>query len=195
MAQGNNHPHPDLIQAFFDQTLDPQSAGALQEHLGACQQCQAELACLTSLAGRLAALPEFSLARDLSPGVLSRLSASEPLARGITWTLTVEALLASLAVAVLIPAIQVPPWSMVVQQARQQLLGGAQIFLAQLASGWVVWWAKLELSLKSALGYLQSWNRAPASLPSPWFLVLVGAGLAILVNMLLLRRSPQKNHP
>jgi anti-sigma factor RsiW len=194
MAKQINHPHPDQLQAFFDQALDQESACSLQEHLELCLDCREELARLENLTARLESLPEFALERDFSLAVLSQLKENQMLSRRITWTLVLEALAAGAVIGALIPVIRVASWLPGLVSIRQELLAAVNIFLTQLASSWIVWWAQLQLNLKTALIPLLSQTNFPAALPSPWILILAAVSMGVLINYLLLRLTPLNNH-
>jgi hypothetical protein len=191
-----NHPNPDLLQAFIDQVLDKQDALAIQDHLDGCPACREELARLDLLITRLENLPEFSLTRDLSKVVLEELRDSKKLSLSLTWTLVIEALAAGAVIGALIPAIQAAAWIPQVLNTRQEILAAVNIFLTQLASSWMVWWAQLQLNIKVFLDPTQIQFNLPAAMPSPWILILAAGVLVIFVNFILLRINPiqDNNH-
>ncbi|MCJ7717912.1 MAG: zf-HC2 domain-containing protein, partial [Anaerolineales bacterium] len=178
---------------YLDQALEFSSVQTLQEHLETCPECQATLSRLEVAITHLENLPEFSLDKDLSGFVLSQLQEDKKLSRGITWTLVAEALVGSAVLGLLIPIFQAAAWMPRLLDTRQKILAGVNIFITQLASNWLVWWAQTQLSFSQLIKPLQSQINLPASLPSPWILILAAGGVAILVNYFLLRTNPQGN--
>lgn len=183
----NSHPDPDQIQAFFDQILDPGTARDLQAHLEGCPDCRAALERLENLACQLSALPEFTLSRDLSREVLAHLRESQQLSPGIGWTLGLETLAAGILIGVLLPIIRAAAWWTDLAGAPRELLVQGNIILTQLASSWMIWWARLELDLTRSLQAFKIPVNLAAWLPSPWILVLAAGAAALLINFLLLR--------
>jgi len=194
MAKHLAHPHPHQIQAYFDQALDQESADSIQEHLEACPDCREKLARMEALATRLKTLPELSLSKDFSTAVLTQLSDQQTLSRGLAWILALEVLAAGSVIGALIPVIRSADWLSGLVSTRQELLAAVNIFLTQLASSWMVWWVKLSLNLKINLASLLSRTGFPPGMPSPWILILAAGGLVVLINYLLLRLAPFKNH-
>ena len=185
-----NHPDPDQLQAFIDQALDEPAALAIQDHLDGCPACREELTRLDTLITSLENLPEFSFQDDLSNVVLVKLQESKKLSLSLTWTLVIEALAAGAVIGALIPVIKAASWLPQVFNTRQEILAAVNIFLAQLASTWMVWWAQLQLNLKVVLDPSQIQFSLPAALPSPWIMVLTAGVLVIIVNIILLRINP-----
>jgi hypothetical protein len=189
-----NHPDPDLLQAYIDQVLDKQDALEIQDHLDGCPACREELVRLNLLITHLENLPEFSLTRDLSKVVLEELRDSKKLSLSLTWTLVIEALAAGAVIGALIPAIQAAAWIPQVLNTRQEILAAVNIFLTQLASSWMVWWAQLQLNIKVFLDPTQIQFNLPAAMPSPWILILAAGVLVIFVNFILLRINPIRDN-
>ena len=190
MKDKTNHPDLDQFQAFIDQVLDEQAALVIQDHLNGCPACREELAGLDTLITRLENLPEFSLQTDLTSAVLVKLQDSKKLSLGLTWTLVIEALAAGAVIGALIPVIEAAAWLPQFLNTRQEFLVAVNIFLTQLASSWMVWWAQLQLNLKVFLDPTQIQFNLPAALPPPWILILVAGVLSIFVNFILLRINP-----
>lgn len=193
MKNKTNHLKPDQLQAYLDQALELSSVQALQEHLEICPVCQASLSRLEGLITRLENLPEVRFDKDLSGFVLTQLREDQKLSRGITWTLVAEALVGGAVLGLLIPIFQAAAWMPQLLDTRQKILSGVNIFITQLASNWLVWWAQTQLSFSQLIKPLQSQIYLSTSLPSPWILILAAGGLAILVNFFLLRTNPQGN--
>lgn len=189
-----NHLDPDLLQAFIDQVLDKQDALAIQDHLDGCPACREELARLNLLITRLENLPEFSLTRDLSKVVLEELRDSKKLSLSLTWTLVIEALAAGAVIGALIPVIEAAAWLSKILNTRQEFLVTVNIFLTQLASNWLVWWAQLQLDIKVFLDPTQIQFNLPAAMPSPWILILAAGVLGIFANFILFRINPVRGN-
>lgn len=193
MNDKNNHLSADQIQAILDQGLEIQKSGYFQEHLESCPSCREELERQKTLITRLEKLPEISFDKDLSGDILSQIREQKYSLSGITWTLVLEALAAGAVIGALIPVFQAASWLPGFIYTRQKILAALNIFLTQLASTWIVWWAQLQLDLKGFIEPFISYTSLPSPLPSPWVLIIGTAGIGILVNYLLLRKNPIKN--
>jgi anti-sigma factor RsiW len=195
MKNQTNHPDLDQFQALIDQVLEKSAALAIQDHLDGCPACREELARLNLLITRLENLPEFSLTKDLSSIVLVKLRENKKVTSGLTWALVIEALAAGAVIGALIPTIQAASWLPQVINTPQKILAAVNIFLTQLASSWLVWWAQLQLNLKVFLDPTRIQFNLPAALP-PWILILAAGVLGIFVNFFLLRINPiqDNNH-
>ncbi len=185
-----NHPDLNQLQAFVDQVLNDPAALEIQEHLDGCPACQKKLARLNLLITRLENLPEVPLPKDLSSMVLVKLRGNKKVISGLTWALVIETLAAGAVIGALIPAIQTAAWLPQVLNTPQEILAAVNIFLTQLASSWLVWWAQLQLNLKVFLNPSQIQFNLPAALPSPWILILAAGALSIFLNYFLLRNNP-----
>ncbi|MFV1949876.1 MAG: hypothetical protein ACC633_08100, partial [Anaerolineales bacterium] len=155
-----------------------------------CPACQKKLARLNLLITRLENLPEVPLPKDLSSMVLVKLRGNKKVISGLTWALVIETLAAGAVIGALIPAIQTAAWLPQVLNTPQEILAAVNIFLTQLASSWLVWWAQLQLNLKVFLNPSQIQFNLPAALPSPWILILAAGALGIFLNYFLLRNNP-----
>jgi len=194
MIDNLNHPDLDQIQAFIDKALDEQSLLDIQDHLGGCSACQKELNRLELAISRLADLPEISLSKDLSNAVLTEISNSKKITSGLTWILAIETLAAGAVIGALIPVFQSATWLSQFINTRQDLLAAMNIFLTQLASNWMIWWAQLQLNFKVLLDPLQDQLNLLSTLPSPWILLLTAALLGIFINYFMLRTNPIRNN-
>ncbi len=189
-----NHPDSDQFQAFIDQVLEKSAALAIQDHLDGCPACREELARLNLLIIHLENLPEFSLTKDLSSMVLVKLRENKKVTSDLTWALVIEALAAGAVIGALIPAIQAASWLPQVLNTPGEILAAVNIFLTQLASSWLVWWAQLQLNLKVFLDPTRIQFNLPAALPPPWILILAAGVLGIFVNFFLLRINPIRDN-
>jgi len=189
-----NHPDLDQFQALIDQVLDEPAALVIQDHLDGCPACREELARLDTLITRLENLPEFSLTKDLSSMVLVNLRKNKKVTSGLTRALVIESLAAGAVIGALIPAIQAAAWLPQVLNTPQEILVAVNIFLTQLASSWLVWWAQLQLNLKVFLDPTQIHFNLPAALPPPWILILAAGVLGIFANYFLLRINPIRDN-
>ncbi len=189
MTEKSAHLTEDQLQAYFDGALDPGAARNVQAHLASCPTCQEAFSRLESLAFQLENLPEFDLTRELAEPVISRLRVERSLSPGITWTLIIEALAAGTALGLLIPAIRSAGWLSGLLPSQQALQATLNIYLTQLASSWLVWWAGLRLQISHlSQGLLAEASQLPVPI-SPWILIAAAGGLGILINYLLLGRQ------
>jgi len=193
MNKPNDHIPSDMLHAYLDQTLEQADIQDILQHLDHCPTCLEELKRLEGIFASLESLPEVTLDKDLSIAVLSRLKEESILSRGITWTLILEALAASTVISLLIPALKTSTWLPQLIDAQTEIQAAINIFLTQLASSWLVWWAGLRLNFEHFTKSLLTFNSLPAGAISPWILVLAAAGLGVLANYFLLRMNPLGN--
>lgn len=189
MIDRDDHLTEDQLQSYLDQELEPGESAWVPGHLAACPACRARLSRLERLSFHLESLPPLDLARDLSAPVLAQLKADRNLSPGITWALALEALGAGAVIGLLVPVLQAAGWLSGLLSTRQDLEAALQVFLTQLASTWLVWWAGLRLQI-SQVG--QSLLPNPSQLPiplSPWFLIGASGVLVIALNYVLLGRQ------
>ena len=196
MTDQNQHIPNDQLQALLDGVLEPKKSEEVQSHLDTCPTCRDELTRLEALSYQLDNLPEVSLSRDLSGVVLSQLQSERNLSPAITWALVVEALAAGAVIAVLIPALQAAGWLPRLLEVQQTLGAALNLFLAQLASSWLVWWAELKLQLDQVISFFNPGSIFQIGTLSPWLVVGLAGGSAVLINALLLggRFLPNGNH-
>jgi hypothetical protein len=183
----NQHPDQDDLQAYLDQALLPGSSREVEEHLESCPACREKIAILEKIFTRLETLPEIPLHKDFSPGVLEMIRDQKQISRSLTWTLVFEGLAAGAILGLVIPALQFTPWIPRLMNAQLEIEAGLNIFLAQLFSSWMLWWAQLKFSFTHLVEPLQVPLEIPAFLPNPWIWILLAAGLGILINGLLLK--------
>jgi hypothetical protein len=186
-----NDPHPkrDTLQAYLDQALVPSSSRDLEEHLESCPACREEITSLEKMIIRLETLPEIPLPKDFSPGVLEMIRDQKQLSRGVTWTLVIEAIAAGVILGLIIPALQFSPWIPRLLTTQLEIRAGLNIFLTQLFSSWMRWWAQLKFSLNHLVESFRVPLEIPAALPAPWIWILFAAGLGVLINGLLLKTN------
>jgi hypothetical protein len=142
---------------------------------------------------QLDSLPEIKLEKDLTIPELTQLREESKFSLGITWTLILEALGAATVIGLLIPVIQAASWLPQLIDTQTEIRAAINIFLTQLASSWLFWWAGLRLNFEQFTKSLISFDNLPVSGISPWILVLAAAGIGILVNYFLLRFDPLRN--
>lgn len=193
MTDPNRHLKNDQLQAYLDSVLEPSDIENFQAHLKTCTTCKKELENMESLEASLESLPSLSLGKDLSSLVISQLKKEQSLSPAITWTLIIEALAAGTVIAVLIPVFQAAGWLPRLLDTGLELQAAVNIFLTQLASNWLVWWAGLKLQFDQFLGTLNPLANLPGDIISPWILIGIAGGLVILLNALLLGRQPIQN--
>ena len=183
----DQHPDRDQLQSYLDQTLDPITSRLFADHLASCSTCQAEVLRFEVLYNRLETLPEISLEKDLSSVVLHAIRDQKQLSRGITWTLVIEAISAGVVLGLMIPALRAAVWIPRLKDTQLEILAAINIFLTQLASSWILWWAKLQVSFTQLIKPLQTSGVPLSTLPAPWVWILLAVGLGILLNGLLLK--------
>ncbi len=185
----NQHPDQDTLQAYLDQALAPGSSREVEEHLESCPACREKIAGLEKMFTRLETLPEISLHKDFSPGILEMIRVQKQLSRSITWTLVVEGITAGAILGLVIPALQLTPWIPRLLNTQTEIQAGVNIFLAQLFSSWMLWWAQLKFSFTHLAEILQVPLEIPAALPATWIWTLLAVGLGVLINGLLLKTN------
>ena len=183
----DQHPDQDQLQSYLDQTLDPMTSRLFADHLTSCSSCQAEVLKFEVLYTRLETLPEISLENDLSSVVLRAIRDEKLLSRGITWTLVIEAIGAGVVLGLMIPALRATVWIPRLMDTQLEIRAAVNIFLTQLASSWILWWAKLQVSFTQLIKPLQTSGVPLSPLPAPWVWILLAVGLGILLNGLLLK--------
>lgn len=189
-----NHPIDNQqIQAYLDGDLEPSQANTILSHLETCSSCREELAHLQALQTHLMKLPEFKLSRDLSKQVVAQLKDERSLSPAITWTILFEAVAAGAVIGALIPVFQAAGWLPSLLETRLELQAGLNIFLLQLASSWLVWWAGLKLQLGQLLTSFQALEGLTLGGFSPWAIMAVAGGLLFTLNALLLSQKPLRN--
>ncbi|HDN04799.1 MAG TPA: hypothetical protein ENF27_02550 [Chloroflexi bacterium] len=196
MNKGTNHISTDQIQAYLDQGLDQAEHQEVEIHLDQCPACREELSRLEIIFARLKKLPPLELEKDLSLAVLAQLREESKLSLGITWTLVLEALGAGTVIGLLIPAIRAASWLPVLADTKTEIQAAINIFLTQLASSWLVWWAGLRMNIEQTAKSLFSTIYSPSIEFSPWILILAAGGIGLLANYILLRSDPirGRNH-
>jgi anti-sigma factor RsiW len=71
--------HPDIeLSAYLDGELAGEELARVEAHLASCEECRASLEDLRTLVGRARALDDRPPARDLWPGIASRLAEATP---------------------------------------------------------------------------------------------------------------------
>ncbi len=185
----DQHPDQDDLQAYLDQALVPGSSREVEEHLESCPACREKTAILEEIFTRLETLPEIPLRKDFSPGVLEMIRDQKQISRSLTCTLIFEGLAAGAILGLIIPALQFTPWIPRLINTQVEIQAGLNIFLAQLFSSWILWWAQLKFSFNHLAESLQVPLALPADLPEPWIWILLAAGLGILINGLLLKTN------
>jgi len=185
----SNQPHPnrDTLQGYLDQILDPKNSQLVEEHLGSCSSCQEQIDSLEKLYLRLDTLVEISLNKDFSQGVMEMIQDQKQVSRGITWTLVIEAITAGIILGVILPALKFSTWIPRLVNTQLEIQIGLNIFLAQLFSQWMLWWAQLKFSFTQFTEPFQIPLDFSTILPTAWIWILLAAGLGLLINGLLLR--------
>jgi hypothetical protein len=196
MNKETSHISTDKLQTFLDQELDQVGLQDVQLHLDHCPSCREELSRLESVFTRLESLPSLVLEKDLSRSVLTQLQDEKKLSLGITWTLVLEALGAGTVIGLLIPAFQAAAWMPLLVDTQTEIRAAINIFMTQLASSWLVWWAGLRLNIEQTAKSLLTPGYFPSGEFSPWILILTAAGIGLLANYILLRSNPirSRNH-
>ena len=196
MNKGTIHLSTDQLQAYLDQGLDQAKHQEVEIHLEQCPACQEELSKFEIIFTRLESLPALELEKDLSLPVLAQLREETKLSLGITWTLVLEALGAGTVIGLLIPAIRATSWLPVLADTQTEIQAAINIFLTQLASSWLVWWAGLQFNLEQTAKSIFSTGYFPSGEFSPWILILAAVGIGLLANYVLLRSNPirSQNH-
>ena len=184
-----HHPNQDTLQGYLDQVLDYKNSQIVEEHLDSCPACREQIDSLEMLYLRLGTLPEILLNKDFSPGVMEMIQDQKQVSRGITWTLVIEVITAGIILGLIIPALKFSTWFPRLVNTQLEIRIGLNIFLAQLSSQWMSWWAQLKLSFTHFTDPFQIPLDSSTTLPSAWIWVLLAAGLGLLINGLLLRTN------
>ena len=150
MNKQTMHIPTDKLLAYLDQDLDQAEYKEIELHLDQCLTCRDELSRLEGVFSRLENLPSLELEKDLSTSVLAQLRDEKKISLGITWTLVLEAIGAGTVIGLLIPAFRAAAWLPQLVDTQTEIQAAVNIFLTQLASSWLVWWAGLRLSFKHA---------------------------------------------
>jgi len=185
----DQHPDQDTLQAYLDRALVPNSSREVEEHLESCPTCREEIALLKKMFTRLESLPEIPLPKDFSPAVLEMIRDQKQLSRGVTWTLVIEGIAAAALLGLIIPALQFTTWIPRLVNTQLEIQAGLNVFLTQLFSSWMLWWAQLKISSNHLIEAFQVPLEIPASLPAPWTWILLAAGLGLLINGLLIKTN------
>ena len=98
-----------------------------------------------------------------------------------------EALGAGAVIGLLIPALRAASWLPRLLDTPNAIQSAISIFIAQLASSWLVWWAGIQLELNHWTASVFSAGRGPGLIVSPWVLILAAGVIGILINSLVLR--------
>ena len=179
------------LQAYLDHQLEPGQAELIRVHIESCSECKQELVRLENLQLRLHSLPDIRLSRDLSRQVISQLEEERSLSPAITWTILLEAAAAGIVIGALIPAMQAAGWLPSLLDSRLKLQAALNIFLAQLASSWLVWWTGLKLQTAHILNSFLPLKGLSFGGFSPWLIMGIAGSLLVVLNGLLLgQRSP-----
>ncbi len=182
----DGHPIRDDLQAYLDLELDQQVTLELENHLSSCTACQNEIRRLESLVTRLETLPDIPITNDYSGRILANIKEIQRVPTGLTWTLLVEGIAAGVVLGLLIPAIKSSVWTPRLLEIQLEVRAAINIFLTQVASSWILWWAKLQLDFTQIIKSLSSPISLTGSFPSSWILILVGAGAGLFTNLILL---------
>ena len=190
MNKKTTHISTDILQTFLDQELDQVGFHDVELHLNQCPSCREKLSRLESVFIRMESLPPLDLEKDLSISILAQLQDEKILSPGITWTLVLEALGASIVIGLLIPVFRAAAWLPQLVDTQTEIRAAINIFLTQLASTWLVWWSRLQLNLEQSTKSLFSTTYFPSGEFSPWILILAAAGIGLLANYIMLRSNP-----
>ncbi len=191
----DQHPDQDALQAYLDQALAPGSSREVEEHLESCPACREKISILEKMFTRLETLPEIPLQKDFSPSVLEMIRDQKQLSRGVTWTLVIEAIAAGVILGLIIPALQFASWIPCLITTQLEIQAGLNIFLTQLFSSWMLWWAQLKLLFIHLVEPIQVPLEIPAALPAPWVWILLAVGLGVVINGLLLKTNLSRWNP
>ena len=185
----DQHPDQDTLQSYLDRALVPNSSREVEEHLESCPTCREEIAILERMFTRLESLPEIPLLKDFSPAVLEIIRDQKQLSHGVTWTLAIEGIAAAAILGLIIPALQFTTWIPHLINTQLEIQAGLNVFLTQLFSSWMLWWAQFKVSSNHLIAAFQVPLEIPVSLPAPWTWILLAAGLGLLINGLLLKTN------
>jgi len=182
-----HHPNQDTLQGYLDQVLDSKNSHLVKEHLDICPACREQIDSLEKLYLRLGSLPEISLNKDFSQGLMEMIQYQKQVSRGMTWTLVIEAIITGIILGLIIPALKFSTWIPRLVNTQLEIQIGLNIFLAQLFSQWMLWWAQLKFSFTQFTEPFQIPLDSSTILPTAWIWILLAAGLGLLINGLLLR--------
>lgn len=182
-----HHPNQDTLQGYLDQVLDSKNSHLVKEHLDICPACREQIDSLEKLYLRLGSLPEISLNKDFSQGLMEMIQDQKQVSRGMTWTLVIEAIITGIILGLIIPALKFSTWIPRLVNTQLEIQIGLNIFLAQLFSQWMLWWAQLKFSFTQFTEPFQIPLDSSTILPTAWIWILLAAGLGLLINGLLLR--------
>ena len=182
-----HHPNQDTLQGYLDQVLDSKNSHLVKEHLDICPACREQIDSLEKLYLRLGSLPEISLNKDFSQGLMEIIQDQKQVSRGMTWTLVIEAIITGIILGLIIPALKFSTWIPRLVNTQLEIQIGLNIFLAQLFSQWMLWWAQLKFSFTQFTEPFQIPLDSSTILPTAWIWILLAAGLGLLINGLLLR--------
>jgi len=163
-----HHPSQDTLQGYLDQILDPKNSQLVEEHLGSCPSCREQIDSLEKLYLRLDTLVEISLNKDFSQGVMEMIQDQKQVSRGMTWTLVIEAITTGIILGLIIPALKFSTWIPRLVNTQLEIQIGLKIFLAQLFSQWVLWWAQLKFSFTQFTEPIQIPLDSSTILPTAW---------------------------
>ena len=182
-----HHPNQDTLQGYLDQVLDSKNSHLVKEHLDICPACREQIDSLEKLYLRLGSLPEISLNKDFSQGLMEMIQDQKQVSRGMTWTLVIEAIITGIILGLIIPALKFSTWIPRLVNTQLEIQTELNIFLAQLFSQWMLWWAQLKFSFTQFTEPFQIPLDSSTILPTAWIWILLAAGLGLLINGLLLR--------
>ena len=123
--------------------------------------------------------------------IIERIRESEKFSIGITWTVVIEAIVAGLVLGLIIPAIRSAIWVPRLVDTQHKIQATISIYLAQLVSSWMQWWAEFQLTLTQLPDLFSGSYISSPILPSPWLLISLGGGIGILANIFLIRSNFQ----
>jgi hypothetical protein len=184
-----HHPNQDTLQGYLDQVLDSKNSQLVEEHLDFCSACREQIDSLEKLYLRLGTLPEISPKIDFYPGVMGMIQDQKQVSRGITWALVIEAITAGIILGLIIPALKFSTWITHLVNTQLEIQTGINIFLAQLFSQWMLWWAQLKFAFTHFTEPFLIPLDSSTTLPTSWIWILLAAGLGLLINGLLLRTN------
>ncbi len=184
-----HHPNQDTLQGYLDQVLDSKNSQLVEEHLDFCPACREQIDSLEKLYLQLGTLPEISPNIDFFPGVMGMIQDQKQVSRGITWALVIEAITAGIILGLIIPALKFSTWITHLVNTQLEIQTGINIFLAQLFSQWMLWWAQLKFAFTHFTEPFLIPPDSSTTLPTAWIWILLAAGLGLLINGLLLRTN------
>jgi anti-sigma factor RsiW len=78
LSETLNHPSPERLEAFVEESLDGADAAVVGSHLATCEQCQLEVSELRSLFEAFAALPELAPSHGFADRVMAGVRVRRP---------------------------------------------------------------------------------------------------------------------